>query len=234
MIVDLLETAGYRVLDKVIERHGRARHVVEQRFQRGMEQRQPMLHAGITGAGADRLVQRIGRGDGAEHLDVARAEQALGVRPERQFRGRDQNQLIDGLGRALRLRIEGADLFNGVAEEVEPQRLRAAGRIEIEDAAAHGIFAVFHDRAGPPETGLFQPLDQLVHIDVLAGRQGFQRFANELARRHPLQGGIDRRDDDGRLAPPWRSRERPARTAALRRSRHRARRGRRARNPRRG
>jgi hypothetical protein len=80
--------------------------------------------------------------------------------------------------------------------------LETAGRIEIEDAAAHGIFAMLHDRARAPETGLLQAPHELVHVDVLARREGFQRLANKLARRHALQGGIDRRDDDGRLAPP--------------------------------
>jgi hypothetical protein len=67
-----------------------------------------------------RFIQRIGRGDGAEHLDIARPEQALGFRPESQFRRRDQDELVDRLRRALRLWVEGADLLDRVTEEIEP------------------------------------------------------------------------------------------------------------------
>ena len=43
--------------------------------------------------------------------------------------------------RALGLRIEAADRLQRVAEEIEPHRLGHAGRKEIDDAAAHRVFA---------------------------------------------------------------------------------------------
>ena len=39
-----------------------------------MEKRQPMLHADVRAAGADRLVKRIVLLDGAEELAIAHAE----------------------------------------------------------------------------------------------------------------------------------------------------------------
>ena len=47
-------------------------------------------------------------------------------------------------GRALRVRIEGPDRFQRVAEEIEPDRLRGARREEVDDAAAHRVFAGLH------------------------------------------------------------------------------------------
>ena len=39
--------------------------------------------------------------------------------------------------------------------------------------------------------------DQLVHVDALAGRDGLERAADELARRQALQDGVDGREHDG-------------------------------------
>ena len=44
-------------------------------------------------------------------------------------------------GRALRFGIKGADRFQRVAKKIEPEGLGHSRRKEIEDAAAHGIFA---------------------------------------------------------------------------------------------
>ena len=58
-------------LGQVIEADGGVRHVVEQRIQVIVEQRQPVLHARIALAGADGLVERVLAGHGAEGLHVA-------------------------------------------------------------------------------------------------------------------------------------------------------------------
>ena len=50
-----------------------------------------------------------------------------------------------GVGAALRLRVEAADRLQRVAEEVEAHRLLRARREEVEDAAAHGVFAGLAD-----------------------------------------------------------------------------------------
>ncbi len=56
-----------------------------------------------------------------------------------------------------------------VAEEIEPQRLRTARRIKIEDAAAHGEFADIAHGRHALEAGVFEPADQRVHVDLVAG-----------------------------------------------------------------
>ena len=75
-------------------------------------------------------------------------------------------------GRALRFRIEGADRFQRVAEKIEPDGGLGAGREQIEDAAAHGIFTVFAHRARAHEAVRFQPCHDMGEIDHLAGTQG--------------------------------------------------------------
>ena len=59
--------------------------------------------------------------------------------------------------RALAFRIEGADRFERVAEEVEADRVRQPGREEVDDAAADGVFAGLADRAGADEAVDLEP-----------------------------------------------------------------------------
>ena len=85
MVGDLLEALRARVVDKRIERDGRARQVIEQRGEAVMEEREPMFHALVLAPGRDRLVKRVVAGDGAEQLDIALAEGAAHVRRQRHF-----------------------------------------------------------------------------------------------------------------------------------------------------
>ena len=65
--------------------------------------------------------------------------------------------------------VEGADQFQRVAEEIEPQRLVRARHEQVEDAAAHREFAdVAHGRHAL-EAGFLQPRDQRLHVDLVAG-----------------------------------------------------------------
>ena len=59
MVGDQLEALVDRLLGQMIEAHGHVRQIVEQRLQVLVEQRQPVLHAGIALAGADGLVERV-------------------------------------------------------------------------------------------------------------------------------------------------------------------------------
>ena len=45
-------------------------------------------------------------------------------------------------GRSLRRRVVGAERLDGVADELEPDRPLVAGRVEVDDAAAHAELAV--------------------------------------------------------------------------------------------
>ena len=62
------------------------------------------------------------------------------------------------VGGALGLRIEAADRFQRVAEEIEPHRLGHAGREQIDDAAAHRVVAGLAHGRGAVEAVELEPL----------------------------------------------------------------------------
>ena len=164
-----------------------------------MEKRQPVLHTRIALARAHGFIERVGAGGWPERLHVAPPEQLLAGVPERDLADRHQRHPLHDAPGALGLGIEGLDLLQGVAEEIEAHRRGAAGRIEVEDAATHGVLAGLHNRAAAREARQVETLDQLLHVEPLTGRDVFERAADELPRRGALQDGIDGGDDDGWL-----------------------------------
>ena len=136
----------------------------------------------MAAAFAHRLVERIAR-RGAERLDVTLAEAADGFAGELEFRDRHEVERAQIVLRALRLGIEGADRLQRVAEEVEPHRIAHAGRIEIDDAAAHRVVARLAHRRGAVVAVELQPLHHAVHRQHVAGR------GRERLRRDQSRGG---------------------------------------------
>ena len=194
----------------------RSFEVIEQRLHLLVEERQPMLDAARAAALADRFIERVvGRG-GAEGRHIAGAEQPDGVAGELKFRHRHEIERAQ-LGRgALGLRIEGADRFQRVAEEIEPDGLGHAGREQIDDAAADGVFAGLAHGRGADEAVELEPFGDPRHGDDVAGR-GRQRLARQdLARRHALEHGIDGGEQDRRALAPLDAREPGERGHALR------------------
>ena len=106
-----------------------------------MEQRQPVLHAGVAAALADRLVENILAPRRAEAADVVAAETGDRLLRQHHLAHRHQIQLLHRRGGALALRIKGTHGLQRVAEEVEADRGFRTRREEIENAAAHRIFA---------------------------------------------------------------------------------------------
>ncbi len=142
---------------EVIAAQNRVWQVVEQRVHMLVEQRQPVLHAAITGACGHRLVKRVFALAGAEHLDIALAEALEGFLAGRHFADRQKREMLARGLRALRNRIERADAFQRVAEKVEAHRARLAGRVKVDNAAAHSVFAGLHHGAGAVEARRFEP-----------------------------------------------------------------------------
>ena len=93
-----------------------------------MKQRQPVLLALIPPAAADRLIQRIIAGGAAEQLNVALPEQGRWRVSKGNLAHRHQRKFLHRLGGALRLRVEGLDAFEIVAEKIETHRIDAAWR----------------------------------------------------------------------------------------------------------
>ena len=109
-----------------------------------------------------------------------------------------------------------ADRFQAVAEEVEPHRLVEPGRKQIEDAAAHGIFAGLAHGRGAVVAIVLQPGDDGVHRHDMAGRDRQRLRRDDLARRHPLHDGVDRGQHDQRLVAAGQPRQPRQRGQALR------------------
>ena len=199
IIGDLLETLARGVLALRLDRHRRAVEIIEQRVHPLLKQRQPVLHAGMAAAFADRLIQRIVALGRAEGRDIAHAETADGFGHQLEFRNRNQIERAHVQKRALGLGIEGADRFQAVAEEIEPDRLIEPGRKQIEDAAAHGIFAGFAHGRGAAVAVVLEPGHDGIHRHDMAGRHRQRLRRDRLARGHPLHDGVDRGEHDQRL-----------------------------------
>src|SRR5690606_39698527 len=58
-----------------------------------------------------------------------------------------------------------------------------------------------------------EPLHEAVHVDALSGRHLPNRIAHELARWHALEDGVDRSQDESRLAAATRYQSRQRRHA---------------------
>ena len=157
IVRDLLEALARGVLALRLDRDRRAVEIVEQRVHPVLEQRQPVLHAGMAAAFADGFVQQIVALRRAEGGDIAHPEAADGFGDQLKFRNRHQIERAHVQQRALGLGIEAADQFQAVAEEIEPHGLVEPGRKQVEDAAAHGVFAGLAHRRGAVVAVMLQP-----------------------------------------------------------------------------
>ena len=216
VIGDLREAFMRGVFGQMLERQRRARQIVEQRLHRIVKQRQPVLHAGIAAALAHRFVQQIVRRARAEFGDIAGAEAPDGFGDELEFRHRHQIEPAQLRFADLRLRVEAADRLQRVAEKIETNRHVHAGRIKIENAAAHRVFAGLAHGRGAGEAVKLQPFDDARHADDIAGRDRQRMCCHELARRHALQRGVDGRKQHRRLVAAFDARQPRQRGHALR------------------
>ena len=209
--------------------------IVEQRVELVVEQRQPVLHAGMAAAFADRLVEQVARVGRAERRHIAGAEAPDRVGRELEFGDRHEIERAHLHHGALRLRIEAADRLQRVAEEIEPHRLVHAGGEQVEDAAAHRVVAGLAHRRGAVEAVELEPADDAVHAEHVAGRGRQRLLADQVARRHALQRGVDGGEQHRGLLAALDAGEPRQRGHALRHdAAHAATRGRRAGSPRPG
>ena len=107
------------------------------------------------------------------------------------------------IGAALGLGIEAADRLQRIAEEVEPRRIVNTGWVQIDDAAAHRIFAGFAHRRGADEPVEFEPAHDAVHGQHIAGRRRQPLPGHNGASRHALNHRVDggKQDRRPRLRP---------------------------------
>ena len=194
--VDLLEPRDDGFLALMVERHDRAGEMIEQRLQPLVEQRQPMLEAAIATAGTDRLVERIVGADGAEQLAIPGPEAFDRAGVEQDFADRPQDEALQPGAAELRIRIEAADRFERVAEQIEPQGLLGSRWKQIDDAAAQGVFARLAHRIGADIAVMGEERGELVELEFPADLRRETRRREHAARRHTLQDRIDRGHDD--------------------------------------
>jgi hypothetical protein len=105
----------------------------------------------------------------------------------REFAARQQAHFLHRIQRALGVGIEGADGFDGVAEQVEPVGQRGTHREQVDQAAAHRVFAGRHHLrdvgvAGQRELRLELGLVQrfaLLEEEGVGGQEGRRRHAHQ-------------------------------------------------------
>ena len=199
VIGDLLEALARGVLALRLDRNRRVAEIIEQRIHPLMKQRQPMLHAGMAAAFADRFVQGIIALRRAERCDITHPKAADGFGDQLKFGDRHQVERAHVEQRALGFGIEGADRFQTVAKKIETHGLIEPGRKQIEDAAAHRIFAGLAHGGGAAVAVVLQPRHDPVHRHDMAGRDRQRLRCDRFTRRHPLHDGVDRGQDDQRL-----------------------------------
>src|SRR5262249_46662529 len=157
------------VLGEMLERHGSLRKKIEKRLKPIMKERQPMLHARIASAFAHRFIKQVIGRSGTELGNVPRAKAADRLCDELEFRHRHKIEPPELFLTALGLRIKTPDRFQRIAEKVEADWHIHAGRIKVENSAAHGVFARLPHGRGPGKSIQFEPIDYPLHADDIAG-----------------------------------------------------------------
>ena len=195
---DLGDALGGRLFGAGVEHEGRVADIVEQRVEAVVEERQPVLEADRAPAFADCGVEGIVRRGRAELLGVELAEATDRVGREPRLAHRHEVEGAELADAALGLGIEGADRLQRVAEEVEPDRVRRARRIEVEDAAARGVVADVAHRAGAGVAVGLEPERQVLHPHAVAGRGREGGGGDVFQRRQALGQRIDGDDKHAR------------------------------------
>ena len=126
MLANLLQPGSHGFGGQMVEAERGTRRIVQKRVETVVEQRQPVLHAGIAASGAHRFVQRILGRDRTKGCHITLTEQALGRGAERELVHRHQSQLLHDPRRALGFRIEALDALERVVEEIETHRACAS------------------------------------------------------------------------------------------------------------
>src|ERR1700734_4079226 len=172
IIGDERNTLVGRVVGATVEHERRTTDIVEDRVELIVEQRQPMFDADGAAAFTDGGVEIVVWSGRAELRCVALAETFDRIGRQARFAHRHEIKRAQLRGRALRLRIEGADRFERIAEEIKPDRRCRARRIEVEDAAARGVIADVAHGARARIAVRLEPVREVFHPHAVARRGG--------------------------------------------------------------
>ena len=111
------------------------------------------------------------------------------------LRGRVDRGLVDLAQRPLRERRERADALDLVAEELDPERLAAGGREDVDEAAADGDLAALLDPLDPLVAGERRAPRRATSIPGSSPRASRSGAGRARRRRHAL-GDRERRGAD--------------------------------------
>ena len=198
IVLDLTQALAHGVLGERLQHDARARHIIEQGVKPVVEQRQPVLHSGVAPAFAHCFVEQVVGRRRAERLDIAETEALDRIGGELKFGDRHEIEPAQLIGGALALRIEAADRFQRVPEIIEPHRLGRARCVKVDDPAAHRIVARLAHCRCTHETVELEPLDDAIHGEYVAGRDGKRFLRDKIPRRDPLERGIDGGEENRR------------------------------------
>ena len=169
-----------------------AAEIVEQRRQPLLEQGQPVFHPGQPPAFADRLVKRVLGGGGAEAFAVAQAEPLDAVLVEQRLACGQQEMAVERSGAHLRGRIERAQGFDLVAEEIEPKPLLEPAGKDVDDRAPDRELAGVDHGVGAAISLPAQQRGEAVEADAHARPELAHRLAHPERGQHALGQRVDR------------------------------------------
>ena len=148
-------------------------------------------------AGDQRPVQQFRVVSGIETAStqalVHRGQQIL---RDRGLGQRQQPGLVDGGGRALRVRLELAHRFDLVPEELHADRPVGFRGVDIEDAAAAGKLARHFDNVHGAVAHTRQVGGELIHVDLFFAAQDPPELRIVVRREDAHAGRLYRNDDD--------------------------------------
>ncbi|VVN39764.1 hypothetical protein PS624_05329 [Pseudomonas fluorescens] len=166
---------------------GVLRQIIEQGRGFVEEQRQVVLDAGRGNPAAQILKDRAATEVDVETLAEARLEAGHRVFLQRKLAGRQQLDRLDLVNGALVFRIEGAQGFDLIVEQVDAIRQFAAHREQVDQRAAYGELAVLIDRVDVAIATGFEARTHLFNVELLADIQYQTAAEQELGRRQAMQ-----------------------------------------------
>ena len=173
-------------------------HVIGQGRGRVEEQRQVVFDAARREAVADVAVERRFRRVAFEYFAEAAAEARARRIVLRKLARRQQAHVGHRVERALAVDIEALDRLDFVVEQVDPVGQGAAHRKQVDQAAAHAVFAR-RDNLGDVLVAAERELRaQRVDVEFLALGEKERERRQIRRRRKPVQGG--RRGDQQHVA----------------------------------
>jgi len=168
------------------------RQVIEQRRSLIEEQRQVVLDTGGRDAAAQVLEDRAAPEVDIEALAESRLEAGDRIFLQRKLSRRQQLDRFDLVDGALVFRVEGAQGFDFVVEQVDAIGQFAAHREQVDQRSAYGELAVLVNRIDVAIAAGFQARAHLFDIELLPDIQHQAAAEQKFGRRQAMQGGGDR------------------------------------------